>query len=98
MRAAELPCSLALLSHAVARAGSKRCDAFRPHLLELATSGPWAERLAHAQSDITDQRGYTSYFEKHGATKLPTLVLFRKGQPHKYPYEATLDKASIVDW
>ena len=80
------------------RTGSKRCDVFKPHLLNLATSGTWAQRLVHAQSDITEQRGHTSYIEKYGATRLPTLVLFRKGQPTAYPYDRALDKASVSAW
>ena len=39
---------------------SKRCDIIRPHLEELARSDAWGERVVHAKSDISDQRGYLS--------------------------------------
>ena len=74
---------------------SKRCEAFRPVLLEIATSGG---RVVHAQSDINDPRGYTSYIERHGATRLPTLVYFRQGQPRVYPSDHSLDASSVAAW
>ena len=77
---------------------SKRSEAFRPHLLDISASSLWADRMLHAQSDIGDERGYTSYIEKHGVTKLPTLVYFRKGHPHLYPHEHPLEASAVAAW
>ena len=38
-------------------------------------------------SDVTDIRGFTSYLENWGVTRLPTLVLFRKGRAQQYPHK-----------
>ena len=52
----------------------------------------------HAQNDITDEGGYTTYVEKYGVTKLPTLVLFRQGEPQMFPYDRPIEKAAVVAW
>ena len=80
------------------RAGSKRCETVRPHLLDLAQSADWGERVVHAKSDISDQRGYTSYIEKYGVLKLPTIVLFRRGHPAIYPYDRPLTQEAVTSW
>ena len=43
--------------------------------------------MIHGMSDVTDIRGFTSYLENWGVTRLPTLVLFRKGRAQQYPHK-----------
>ena len=43
--------------------------------------------MVHGMSDVTDIRGFTSYLENWGVTRLPTLVLFRKGRAQQYPHK-----------
>ena len=38
-------------------------------------------------SDVTDIRGFTSYLENWGVTRLPTLVLFRRGRAQQFPHK-----------
>ena len=77
---------------------SKRCDALRPHLRTIQSGADWSGRFVHAESDISDSRGYTSYLERHGVTRLPALVLFRNGHPNLYPSEEPLAVESIDAW
>lgn len=87
-----------LTHHSQSTAGSKRCEILRPHLDEIARSDDWGTRLLHAASDISDQRGYTSYIEKYGVLKLPTLVIFRRGHPTMYPYDRPLTQEDVTAW
>ena len=43
--------------------------------------------MVHGMSDVTDIRGFTSYLENWGVTRLPTLVLFRTGRAQQYPHK-----------
>ena len=52
----------------------------------------------HAESDISDQRGYTSYLEVHGVVRMPTIVLFRNGHPNQYPLDEPLSEESLTSW
>ena len=79
-------------------AGSKKCEAFKPQLEKVAAVSEFADSMKHARSDISDKRGYTSYLEKFGVLKLPTLVLFRNGHPEMYSYDAPLDYDGVVKW
>ena len=79
-------------------AGSKKCEAFKPQLEKVAAVSEFADSIKHARSDISDKRGYTSYLEKFGVLKLPTLVLFRNGHPEMYSYDAPLDYDGVVKW
>jgi hypothetical protein len=77
---------------------SKRCDVLRPHLRAIQQGAEWGGRFVHAESDISDSRGYTSYLEHHGVTRLPALVLFRNGHPTLYPPEEPLGIESVDAW
>lgn len=81
-------------------AGSKKCEAFRPQMEKIAAVSEFAasDTMKHARSDISDKRGYTSYLEKFGVVRLPTIVLFRNSHPEMYSHEASLDHDSIVGW
>lgn len=54
------------------------------------------------RSDISDERGYTSYLDRYGILRLPSLVLFRNGHPSLMPYDdmEPLHEAyePVVDW
>jgi thioredoxin-like negative regulator of GroEL len=77
---------------------SKRCETMRPALQAIGQGEPWGERLIFAQSDISDQRGYTSYLERYGVLKLPTVVLFRNGHPSMYPLDEPLTQEGVESW
>ena len=79
-------------------AGSKRCNEMRPHLEAIANGDLWGKRMLFAESDISDQRGYTSYLEMYGVLKLPTIVLFRNGNPTQYPLDEPLTQESVEGW
>ena len=81
-------------------AGSKKCDAFKPQMEKIAAVSEFAvsDSMKHARSDISDKRGYTSYLEKFGVVRLPTIVLFRNSHPEMYSHEANLDHDSVVGW
>ena len=81
-----------------APAGSKRCNEMRPHLEAIANGDLWGKRILFAESDISDQRGYTSYLEMYGVLKLPTIVLFRNGNPTQYPLDDPLTQESVEGW
>lgn len=85
------------LTLACACPGSKKCTPFKMELERMAASDEW-EGVIHARSDISDNRGYTSYLETHGVLKLPTLVLFRNGHPERYPHEEPLTEAGVKNW
>ena len=77
---------------------SQRCQTMRPHLKAIAQGEPWGERFVWAESDISDQRGYTSYLDRYGVLKLPTVVLFRNGHPSVYPIDNPLTKEDVELW
>ena len=77
---------------------SKRCEELRPHLSVVQRGSEWGGRFVHAESDISDSRGYTSYLERYGVTRLPALVLFRNGHPSLFPPEEPLEMASVDAW
>jgi len=77
---------------------SKKCGDFKPQLEKIAAVSEFADSMKHARSDISDKRGYTSYLEKFGVVRLPTIVLFRNGHPEMYSHEAQLDHDSVVGW
>ena len=81
-------------------AGSKKCESFKPQMEKIATVSEFAvsDTIKHARSDISDKRGYTSYLEKFGVVRLPTIVLFRNSHPEMYSHEANLDHDSLVGW
>ena len=60
---------------------SVNCREFQPELNSVADSPEWSDKLVFGTSDISDDRGYTSYLETYGITRLPTVVLFRNGHP-----------------
>ena len=65
---------------------------------KIAAVSEFADSMKHARSDISDKRGYTSYLEKFGVVRLPTIVLFRNSHPEMYSHEAQLDHDSVVQW
>ena len=77
---------------------SKRCETIRPILKSFQSSAEWSGRFLHAESDISDGRGYTTYLEHYGVTRLPALVLFRNGHPTLYPPEEPLENEHIEPW
>ena len=77
---------------------SKRCPLLKPHLESLAKSEDWGEKVVHAQSDISDGRGYVSYVERYGIVKLPTLVIFRNGHATIYPQDMPLEEDPVRRW
>jgi thioredoxin-like negative regulator of GroEL len=79
-------------------AGSKRCNEMRPHLEAIANGDLWGKRFIFAESDISDSRGYTSYLDRYGVLKLPTIVLFRNGHPTMYPLESPLTQEGVEAW
>lgn len=70
----------------------------RPHLEAIANGDLWGGRFLFAESDIADSRGYTSYLERYGVLKLPTLVLFRNGHPTMFPHEQPLTQEAVEAW
>ena len=77
---------------------SKRCDVMRSHLRSIQKGAEWGGRFVHGESDISDSRGYTSYLEAHGVTRLPAVVLFRNGHPTLFPPEENLEVESVDAW
>ena len=77
---------------------SKRCDVLRPNLRTVQQGADWGGRLVFAESDISDGRGYTTYLEHYGVTRLPALVLFRNGHPLLYPSEEPLGVENVDAW
>lgn len=63
----------------------KACEQFKSIHEEVAATQV-GSRMVHGMSDVTDIRGFTSYLENWGVTRLPTLVLFRKGRAQQYPH------------
>ena len=70
---------------------------FDQHLNRVAKSDEWA-KVVHARSDISDERGYTSYLEEYGVLRLPTLVLFRNGRPLLYSYDEPFTQSGVEKW
>ena len=70
---------------------------FDQHLSRVAKSDEWA-KVVHARSDISDERGYTSYLEEYGVLRLPTLVLFRNGRPLLYSYDEPFTQSGVEKW
>jgi len=62
------------------------CEQFKSIHEEVAATEV-GSRMVHGMSDVTDIRGFTSYLENWGVTRLPTLVLFRKGRAQQYPHK-----------
>jgi len=77
---------------------SKRCEIVRPNLVSIHRSADWSGRFLAAESDISDSRGYTSYLEHHGVTRLPAIVLFRNGHPNLYPPSEGISAPDIEAW
>ena len=70
----------------LARTEDKTCEQFKSIHEEVAATEV-GSRMVHGMSDVTDIRGFTSYLENWGVTRLPTLVLFRKGRAQQYPHK-----------
>ena len=98
VRSSRLSTQNAAAHRPVACAGSKKCEQFKPQLEKVAAVSEFAESIKHARSDISDKRGYTSYLEKFGITRLPTLVLFRNSHPEMYSHDAPLSYDGVVRW
>ena len=70
----------------------------RPHMEAIANGDLWGNRFVFAESDISDSRGYTSYLDRYGVLKLPTIVLFRNGHPTTYPLDNPLSQEGMEAW
>ena len=53
---------------------------------EAVTELNTGSTIEHGRSDIADVRGHTSYLINWGITRIPTLVLFRRGRARIYPW------------
>ena len=77
---------------------SVNCREFQPELNSVADSPEWSDKLVFGTSDISDDRGYTSYLETYGITRLPTVVLFRNGHPEMYPHSNPRTQDGLKKW
>ena len=79
-----------------ARTDDKPCDEFKL-IHEEVTATEVGSRMVHGRSDVSDIRGFTSYLENWGVTRLPTLVLFRNGRAQQYPHKGASFQLPTVE-